>query len=211
MKKFFALYFLLIPFMLNAQSHFGTVKLGVFGPSATDVGIILGYEGGWRIDDNLYIGYSADWFNKNYTDQNYITQMNQFYGTINSSLTELRAKTNLHSIPLMGVIEGNWEAGPRLRVFFTGGLGLETLLIFYRSYDNPDNSNLKAAFDFCWRLGGGLIYELGRKSDIIVELAYDSSNPSWQYTVVDNGHQRVFERAFNMSGIMLRAGVRFYF
>ena len=210
MKKYF-FFLLFIPFALNAQTHFGTVKAGIFSPSATETGFILGYEGGWRIDNNISVGWSVDWFNKNYMDKNYVTQLNEFYGPINSSLNELRAKTNLHSIPLTGVAEVYWPVAHRTKIYFTGSAGLEVLLIFYRNYDSPDNSTLKGAYDFCWRLGAGALYELGARSDVMFELAYHSSNPSWQYSVNDNGRTRVFERSYDMSGLLARIGLRFYF
>lgn len=210
MKKYF-ICFLFIPFMLNAQSHFGTIKAGIFGPSATEVGFILGYEGGWRIDENVSFGWSVDWFHKNYIDKGYVTQLNEFYGPINSSLNELRATTNLHSIPIMGNVNVGWPIADRTKIYFTGSVGIEALLIFYRNYDSPDNSTLKVAYDFNWRLGGGVMYELGRRSDVIMELAYHSSKPSYQYSVDDNGRKRIFERSFDMSGLMLRMGIRFYY
>jgi hypothetical protein len=212
MKKILAVLILCLPFVINAQENFGTVKFGLFSPSATDAGFIIGYEGGWNIDDNFIVGISADWFNKNYIDQKLVQEYNDFYGP-NSSLNELRAKTNLHAIPIMGSVTGSWPVAPRMRAYFTAAAGIEALLIYYRNYDNPDNDELKGAFDFAWRIGGGVAYELGRRSDAIAEITYHNSEPSWQYDVRDasTGKTRVFERKFNMSGLMLRLGFRFYF
>ena len=212
MKKLISLILICLPAVILAQTHFGSVKLGVSNPSATGAGFIIGYEGGWDIDDNFIIGWSVDWFNKNYVDQKLVSQFNDFYG-LNSSLNELRAKTNLHAIPIMGSATASWPVGPRTRAYVTGAAGIEMLLIFYRNYDNPDNDEFKGAFDFAWRLGGGVAYELGARSDAIFELAYHYSQPSWQYNVTDSitGRTHVFERSFDMSGLMLRAGFRFYF
>ena len=88
-----------------SQSNSGTIKLGVFNPSATDAGFILGYETGWYIDNTFSAGISIDWFNKNYVDQNLVAEFDNFFGP-NSSLNQLRAKTNLHAIPLMFNITG---------------------------------------------------------------------------------------------------------
>jgi hypothetical protein len=213
MKKIIYLFIVLIPVVLTAQTKFGTIKAGLFTPSATEAGFILGYEGGWIIDDNFFVGWSADWFNKNYTDRNLVNEFNDFYGQINSQLNELRAKTNLHSIPLMGTVTGNWEVAPRARAFVTAGAGLDILLIFYRNYANPDNNEFQGAFDFAWRLGGGVMYELGRRSDAFIELAYHNSQPGWEYEVKDalTGRTKVFERRFDMSGLLMRVGFRFYF
>ena len=212
MKRLLFILILIIPAIISAQPHFGSVKFGFFSPGATEAGFMIGYEGGWNVDDNFMVGWSADWFNKNYVDQTLVTQFSDFFGP-NSTLNELRAKTNLHAIPIMGSITGSWDVAPRTRAFFTGAAGIETLLIFYRNYDNPDNNEFKAAFDFAWRLGGGLAYELGRRSDAFVEIDYHYSQPSWQYSVRDSqtGRTKVFERKFDMSGIMMRLGFRFYF
>jgi len=205
MKKIF-LIILLAPCLMQAQMHYSTIKLGLYDPSATSAGFIIGYEGGWYVDDNFLLGYSIDWFNKNYVDANLVTDFNSTFG-INSQLNELRATTNLNSFPLMGTVSGNWPIGPRTRAFVTGSVGLEILFISYRNYDNPNNSDSKIASDFCWNLGGGIMYELGKRTDGIVELTYHNSKPSWQYTV----NERIFERSYDMSGLMLRLGLRFYF
>jgi opacity protein-like surface antigen len=212
MKKLVIIFLVIFSAIISAQGKFGSIKIGIFSPVATNTGFILGYEGGKNIDEVLSIGFSADWFNKNYIDQHLVKEFNDFYGP-NSSLNELRAKTNLHAIPLMATIAASWPVADRMRVFATGGLGLEALLIWYRNYDNPDNNEFKAAFDFAWRLGSGINYELGSRSDGFVELAYNYSQPSWQYEVKDSGTGRtkVFERKFDMSGLMMRVGFRFFF
>ena len=195
-----------------AQTKTGTIKLGVFNPSATDAGFILGYETGWYIDNTFTAGISLDWFNKNYIDQNLVSEFDNFFGP-NSSLNQLRAKTNLHALPLMGNITGSWPIAPKARAYLTGAVGLEVLLIFYRNYDNPDNNEFQGAVDFAWKIGGGISYELGERSDGIIEIAYNNSEPSWQFDVRDKstGKSKVFERRFDMSGVMMRLGFRFYF
>ena len=93
-----------------------------------------------------------------------------------------------------------------------GGIGAEVLIIHYRNFQNTDESELQGAFDFNWRLGLGLSFALGRSSEIFGELTYHSSAPSWEYEVQDNnGIKRVFEREFDMSGMMARLGFRFYY
>lgn len=204
---------LLVTFSLNAQHKFGSVKLGLASPSSTESGFIIGYEGGWYIDDNFLVGWSADWFHKNYVDGRLLKEYNDFYGAIQSELNEVRAKTNLHSVPLMGSVTGNWWIAPRIRAFLTGAAGIEVLLIFYRNYEKPDDDEFQGAFDFAWRIGGGLMVELGERSDALVELTYHDSQPSWEYEVKDSqsGRKKVLERKFDMSGLMMRIGFRFYF
>jgi hypothetical protein len=212
MKKLF-LIFALMPVLTFAQYKIGAVKAGLYSPSATESGFIIGYEGDWEVDDNFMVGFSVDWFNKNYVDRRLVTEFNNFFGPINSELNELRAKTNLHSIPLMFTINAGRPIAPRARAYFTASAGLDVLLIFYRNYENPEDDEFQGAFDFAWRLGGGVSYEIGKHSDVFGELAYHGSKPSWEYEVKDRvtGKTKIFERRFDMTGIMLRLGFRFYF
>ncbi|PIW69249.1 MAG: hypothetical protein COW08_08135 [Ignavibacteriales bacterium CG12_big_fil_rev_8_21_14_0_65_30_8] len=214
MKKnlFIAIIIILSSSSLFSQTKTGTIKLGVFNPSATNAGFILGYETGWYIDHTFTSGLSIDWFNKNYIDQNLVSEFDNFFGP-NSSLNQLRAKTNLHAIPIMGNITGSWPIAPKTRAYVTGAVGAEILLIFYRNYDNPDNNEFQAAVDFAWKIGAGVSYELGERSDGLIEIAYNNSEPSWQFDVKDatSGKSKVFERRFDLSGIMIRLGFKFYF
>lgn len=213
MKRFILFMLIISSGILRAQFDVGAVKLGTFSPSATDAGFIIGYEGGWHIDDNFLFGWSADWFHRNYVDRKLVDQYNDFFGPIQSDLNELRARTNLHSIPLMISVNANQLIAPRTRAFITGSAGVEVLLIFYRNYQRPQDDEFEGAFDFTWRLGGGISYELGRRSDAFVELTYHSSRPAYEYEVEDaqTGRIRIFERSFDMSGIMMRVGFRFFF
>ena len=91
-------------------------------------------------------------------------------------------------------------------------IGAEVLIIDYRNFENPDNSELKFAFDFNWRVGIGAAYNIGPRSEVLVEIAYHNSEPSWTYEVeAQPVGKRTFERVYDMSGLMFRAGVRFYY
>lgn len=196
---------------LFSQGNASAIKLGLFSPSAAETGFIIGYEWGRYIDEALNIGWSLDWFNKTYTDKKLVGQFNEYYG-INGTINELRAKTTIHDFPLMFNVTGKIPAGPRTQVFITGGIGGELLLINYRHFSNPDETETKGAVDFNWRLGAGMLYELGRRSDVFGEISYHSSQPSWQYEVEgSDGRKRTFERNYDMSGLMFRVGVRFYY
>jgi opacity protein-like surface antigen len=213
MKKIFLVLLITIPLSINtnAQDKYGSFKLGFFSPGATTTGFIIGYEGGKNIDEIFSYGYSADWFHKSYVDETLVNDFNNFYGP-NSSLNELRAQTNLTAIPVMVNVTGGWYVAEKTKAFITGAVGLEMLLVYYQNYDNPSNDEFKAAFDFAWEIGGGVSYELGRRSDGFLEINYHYSQPSWRFTGQNTlGQTRTFERKFDMSGMMMRVGVRFYF
>jgi hypothetical protein len=213
MKK--NIFFILIIFSLPviAQRNTGSVKLGHFSPDATDGGFIIGFEGGRFLDRHFNIGWSVDWFHKNYVDKRLVQDFNELYGIGSGELNELRAKTILHDFPLMLTATAYYPVMPRMEIFITGGLGAELLLIYYRNFQNPDNDELKGAFDFNWRIGAGAAFQLGSLSDLIAEVTYHSSEPGWEYEV-DNplgGPPKIYERIFDMSGLMVRVGFRFYY
>lgn len=212
LKKYLFL-MLLVPFMLNAQRHSAGFKMGIFDPSATEPGFIIGYEGTRAIDNRFDIGWSIDWFNKNYVDKDLVEEFNNAFGLPQGTINELRAKTNIHDIPVMATATAWLYERDKVSIYVTAGAGAEVLLIFYRNFQNPDDDEFKGAFDFSWRLGAGVTYRLGDRSEIFGELAYHSSEPNWTYEVYDEINQvnRTFERVFDMSGVMARLGFRFYY
>ncbi len=212
MKKTLLFLLLFTGSHLYAQPSLNAVKLGLFIPSAMEQGFIIGYEGGRAFDRNFDIGWSIDWFHKNYVDRGLEQQFNAIYGIPGGTINELRAKTNVHSFPVMVTATGRFPFGNRSAVFVTGGIGAEALLIFYRNFQNTGESEFTGAFDFNWRIGAGVVFGTGSNTEVFGELTYHHSNPSWEYEVDDSryGIKRVFERTFDMSGMMMRVGFRFY-
>jgi hypothetical protein len=211
MKKLTLLFMLVLCHYAYGQKSAATFKLGSFMPEATGAGFIIGYEGGSYIDDNFNFGWSIDWFHKNYVDKTLVESFNEVYG-VSGSLNELRASTNLHDIPLMISVTVKHLVAPRAKIYATGGVGAEVLIINYRNIENPDESELKGAFDFNWRIGLGAAYNIGQSSEILLELTYHNSEPSWTYEVdVESFGKRTFERVYDMSGVMIRAGFRFFY
>jgi opacity protein-like surface antigen len=213
MKTLIFIIFISISANTFAQWGMGAIKIGRFSPSATEGGFIIGFEGGRAIDRNLSIGVSLDWFHKDYVDKKLVQNLDNIYGLGGGSINELRAQTNLHDLPLMLNLTANFPTGPFINFFVTGGVGAEVLLISYSNFQNPDKDEFQSAFDFNWSLGAGISYMLGRRSDIFGELSYHSSQPGWQYDVYDPiiNSNRTFERSFDMSGMMFRVGIRFYY
>lgn len=211
MKKIALLFIIVSVTAVFGQSGSSSIKLGVFNP-APGTGFIVGYEGSKIIDDVFSIGWSADWYHTNYVDKKVVSDFNNWYGTV-GELNELRAKTNLHDLPLMATFTASFPMAPRYKGYVSGSLGGEILIVSYSNFQDPSQSDTKTTFGFNWRLAAGALYEFSRKSDIFLELGYHSASPGWEYEV-DNPNgigKKTYERIFDMSGLMLRAGVRFYY
>ncbi len=214
MKYFLTLFAALI-FYANSFAQHGSaaIKLGEFFPSSSGGGFIVGYEGAKFMDENLTLGWSVDWYHESYVDKKLVAQFNDLYGISGGEINQLRAKTNLHDFPLMGILTAKVLVAPYTKVYFTGGLGAEVLFINYSNFENPNEDDFLTAFDFNWRIGLGTLYQVGRSSDIFAELDYHNSSPSWEYDARDpnTGADRTFERTIDMSGMMFRIGFRFYY
>ena len=212
-KIYIPFLFVLFTTGVFAQYRTSTIKIGNFNPGATDMGFMIGYENGRAIDRHFDTGWSIDWFHKSYIDQSLVAEFDNYNGYFNSSLNELRASTNLHSIPVMFNMTAKFPMIPRFSSFITGGIGAEALFIFYKNYENPNQDDFDLAFDFNWRIGAGVAYQLGRYSDIVFELNYHSSTPSWTYEINDPriGSTKILERQFDMSGLIARVGFKFYY
>lgn len=213
MKKLLVFTILIVPFLtVFGQRHSAAIKLGYFNPESTEDGFVIGYEGGRQVDRLLRIGWSVDWFHKSYTDKSYLRELN-YLGVANARINEIRAKTDIHDFPVMFNVTAMFPMNRRGGFYLTGGIGAEVLLIYYRDYQDPNEDELKGAFDFAWRVGMGTFFKFGRRSEIFGEIAYHDSEPSWEYEVYDSrwDRERIFERSFDMSGVMIRGGVRFYF
>ncbi|MFO7448194.1 MAG: hypothetical protein R6W90_17685 [Ignavibacteriaceae bacterium] len=213
MKRSLLFLFLVLSVNIFPQRGTASVKLGHFNPSATEGGFIIGFENGRAVDPRFSFGWSIDWFHKNYVDRRLVADFNRYYGIDGGSINELRAETNIHDFPLMAVMTAKFPVAPFTKVFFTGGIGAEIMIINYNNFENPNEDDFQAAFDFNWRLGTGMIFEASRFTDFFLELTYHHSEPSWEYEVEDHSRniERTFERSFDMSGFMARVGVKFYY
>jgi opacity protein-like surface antigen len=212
MKKY-VLFIILLPLSLFAQWNTSAIKLGSFIPSSAGAGFIVGYEGSHFFDPNVSFGWSIDWYHSNYTDASIVNVADQYY-PYGVTDNQLRASTNLHDFPIMADINVRFPITPLAEAYAIGGLGFEALFISYSNFDDPSKNDFKTAFAFDWRLGAGATYAIGPRSEVFGEITYHYSQPSWTYEVNDPnviGGKVTYERVIDMSGMMFRLGMRFYY
>jgi opacity protein-like surface antigen len=210
MKKILFVAIVIAMVSVYGQRRMGAIKAGMFFPQASEGGFDLGLEYGMKIDTNLDVALSLDWFKKEFRDKDYIGDVEQYDGTIVGTQYKDLGKITIYDFPLMVTVTAKFPLGRQLKWFALGGLGAEMLYASIDTYDSNDGSEVKTkeestlAFDFNWRLGGGVMYNLGQRSEVFGELAYHYSKPSFED---DNG----ITTEYDMSGIMSRVGVRFSF
>lgn len=206
------LLFVLFTTLTFGQWKTGAVKLGFFNPSATDGGFIVGFEGGYHIDKLINWQWSLDWFHKNYVDKELVRELNEFYPVTIGEVNQLRASTNIHDFPLMIGMTARFPISNRSQFYTSGSIGAELLIINYRNFQNPMDDDFEAAFDFNWRVSVGASFAISPRSELFGEISYHESHPSWTYEDEDYIYPNsVLERSYDMSGLMTRIGIRFFY
>ncbi len=212
MKKIMILLAVLaISLTLNARGmNAGAIKLGLYAPSATEAGFIIGGEYGRKIDEALDVCFSFDMFHKEFDDNKAYKDTTAFDGNVQFNDLEKLAQTTVYDFPLMVSLTAKFPINNRLKWFLTGGFGAEMLYAsYYRLVDNNDKSPKEEtgfAFDWNWRIGAGALYQLGSYSEIFLEFTYHISEPSYEYKLKG----KTYERIYDMNGILSRVGVRYY-
>ncbi|NOR45819.1 MAG: outer membrane beta-barrel protein [Candidatus Delongbacteria bacterium] len=208
MKKITMLIVLLAIMSIYAQGKIGAIKAGLFKPGACDAGFDLGIEYGLHIDTNLDVAIEMGWFKKDYEDEDFEKEYENVPGLVGADMAQL-SETTIYDFPLMVLVTAKFPINFKYKWFATGGLGAEMLYASYNTFD--DDTKHELAFDFNWRLGGGMIYNLGERSEVLMEVGYHYSKPSYEYEDNISGTDVTFKREYDMSGILGRVGVRFFF
>lgn len=218
MRKYVIFILLIISSLMFAQSNAAAIKVGGFAPSAIDgMGFIIGYEGGKHIDENLDVCWSFDWFKKEYEDDSAAKKISEeFGGFVSADEKKKLAETTVYDFPIMFSVTAKFPIARKVKIFLNGGMGAELLYINYYQVSGTVSGEAEEATDWAtswnWRIGTGALYQLGQKSEFFGEFTWHSSKPKYEWDGKNAlGQEATYERSYDMSGIMLRAGVRYYF
>lgn len=206
MKKMIIGMLLLVTFLTYGQSNAGAIKFGFYKPSATDAGFIIGMEYGKHVDENLDVCLSVDWFKKDMVEKDYADDVDSSHPDLDDEVYDKLSESTIYDFPVMLNLTAKFPINPKFKWFLSGGFGAEMLYYSYNKFEADDKYDEKSefAFDFNWRLGSGVMYNLGRNSEIFGEFTYHYSKPS--YEIDDYKEVEV-----DMSGILGRCGVRYFF
>ena len=204
MKKIITMTILLVIMLVYSQGKIGAIKAGMFFPGACEGGFDLGIEYGLHIDTNLDVAVEIGWFKKDYDDKDVRDEYESIPGLTADEL-KILSETTIYDFPVMVMVTAKFPINFSYKWFATGGLGAEMLYASYNTID--DDTEHELAFDFNWRLGGGILYNLGERSELLAEIGYHYSKPSYEY----EDSNQTFKREYDMTGLLGRVGVRFFF
>jgi hypothetical protein len=189
--------FLMSVSIVMGQHTMFEIEGGALFPQDTETGTIIGLSVGRMVDENLAWAFEAQYFWRTYT-QEYTTGEQTI-------VTEIENSTKM--LPVMGKIIYLSQIAPSLDIRISGGIGYAFLWNKEANYlEGKEESNSFSGF--AWEIGAGISLPISRAADFFGELNYFYSTPSRDAgTTVEGLPQRT---EIDMSGLLLRVGVRLY-
>ncbi|MGE5400002.1 MAG: outer membrane protein [Ignavibacteriales bacterium] len=197
---------LALPVISFAQLRSLSFKLGVYTPYDLKTGIIYGADYGTIIDDHITFMIGADLYYKDITNESYLSSSEKLGVKIRSG--QRMSEWVAWHFPLTGKIrvEFPMQKSP-VYPYVVAGIGYGITHVSYSTYNNyserPDENSL-TYHGVVWQLGGGILYNIGPNTDLLLEVMHNSA---------DFEKEEGFNQfsALNSSGVIMRVGVHFAF
>ena len=180
------------------------IEGGALFPQDTETGTIIGLSVGRMADENLGWAFEAQYFWRTFTKE-YTVSESGGATQQETIVTEIENSTKM--LPIMGKIIYLSQIAPSLDIRISGGIGYAFLWNTEANYvigvEDSDSYS-----GFAWEIGAGISLPISRAADFFGEINYFYSTPSKDAgTTVDGLPQRT---EIDMSGLLLRVGVRLY-
>ena len=177
---------------------------GALFPQDTETGTIIGLTAGRMADENLGWAFEAQYFWRTFTKEYTVSESG---GATQEATIVTEIENSTKMLPIMGKIIYLSQIAPSLDIRVSGGIGYAFLWNTEANYViNVEES--KSYSGFAWQLGAGLSLPISRAADFFGEMIYFSSKPSRDAGTTQAGLPQRTE--IDMSGLLLRIGVRFY-
>ena len=206
MKKILVFILLLIMFCsLGAQEKFTEFQGGILIPADAKTGFIGGLAFGRMVDESIGWGVELDVYRKTYTKETAVDSTTTSMVEERVIQTEIENATTM--IPIFFKIILHTQIAPRLDLRVAGGAGYEFMWNSETNYRlHKDDTRFYSGFT--WQIGGGLSLPISRASDFFVDASYHGGKPSRGETKNELGLP--VRKEVNMSGFMIRVGLRLY-
>jgi hypothetical protein len=189
---------------LIGQHTIFEIEGGALFPQDTETGMILGLTGGRMADENLGWAFEVQYFWRTFTKEYTVAETG---GATQQETIVTEIENSTKMLPIMGKLIYLGQIAPSLDIRISGGIGYAFLWNTEANYvENIEESNSFSGF--AWQLGAGVSLPISRAADFFGELAYFSSKPSRDAGTTQEGLPQRTE--IDMSGLLLRVGVRLY-
>jgi hypothetical protein len=206
MKKFLAVFFLLsAAASLWAQEKFTEFQGGVLVPTDAKTGFIGGLTFGRMVDESVGWGFEVDFYRKTYTKETTVDSTTTSMVEEHVVQTEIENATTM--LPVYFKLILHTQVLPKLDLRLGAGIGYEFMWNSETNY-TQQTDDTRFYSGFTWQVGGGLSMPVSRASDFFLDLSYHSGSPSRGET--ENQMGLPVRTEVDMSGFMIRAGLRLY-
>jgi len=190
---------------LVAQTNFTEIHGGILMPSHAKDGFIGGITMGRMVDKNIGYGFELNYYYKSYVEETQVLKQEEGQVTPIEVTTLIDNSTRL--LPVYFRLTYNTAISPKLDLRVVGALGYE--FMWNSEVDHVakvDETRFYSGFG--WYIGGGIAFPISEAADLMGEIAYHSSYPS--RSDGENTDGLPVRTEIDMSGLMLRAGIRIY-
>lgn len=187
-------------FSVYAGSNSFTFKAGYYFPAEFESGIIWGADYGYVIDENVSLLLGGDLYYKSIRDIKKPDEIEQV-GVKQEEITEVSEWTGLH-IPLTGKVKIKIPANSnKFKPYGIAGLGVGFTHVSFKGthQDDGEKDESLTYSGFVWQLGGGAMYRIGSRSNLLVEMIYNGAK-------FEKEHEDYFT-TLNSGGLMFRVGI----
>ena len=180
------------------------LEVGALFPEDTEMGTIIGLSAGRMVDENLGWTFQVQYFWRTFTQEYTTTETG---GTTKEETIATEIENSTKMLPIMAKIIFLSQIGPKFDIRINGGIGYAFVWNHEANYIVGIEDS-KSFSGFAWQLGAGASIPISRAADLFGDLAYFYSLPSRDAGTSQAGLPQRTE--IDMSGLMLRIGVRFY-
>jgi hypothetical protein len=190
---------------LTAQEKFTEFQAGVLLPADAKTGFIGGLTIGRMVDESIGWGIEVDIYRKTYTKETTVDSTATAMVEEHVVQTEIENATTMLPIYFKIILQTQIASKMDLRI--GGGVGYEFMWNSESNYRlNKEDSRFYSGFT--WQIGGGLSFPMSRASDLFLDLSYHAGSPSRGES--ENKLGLPVRTEVDMSGFMIRAGLRLY-
>jgi hypothetical protein len=201
MKKFLLLFFIAFSLNIYAQTKCVGLKAGYNFPVNLKSGVVFGLDYGYRVDESVSILLGTDFYFKSINEDVSYGDAEQL-GVKISQAEHLRQWLGWHlPVTLKARIEIPLHE-EAIKPFGSAGFGYGVTHISFEKFDEHQSASLTYN-GFVWQLGGGIMFALGSRSQLMIEALYNGAS-------FDKDLSESRYTTLNSSGVVLRAGINFY-
>lgn len=149
------------------------VRVAFLSPKDAKSGFSIGASLGAEVDEAVSIGLAADFFRRHYVKTSEVATKDYESG-VSETTVQKEVEYNTTIVPLLAELLVKMRASRVHAYLLRGGLGYE--LLWNKEQNFEQNVSERRFYSgFTWQIGGGILYRLGRRSDITAELFYSSA------------------------------------